>query len=164
MIKKSISILLIASILYSCGSNSQTKAIEKVAQNKDTIKPGAIATTASGYTMNAIVNGSYWTASSMMPSEAAGRVVGYYENDYIGLPYSKIDMVAGKKIIADADNAVDLSLNDGCLYTNPKGQIEIIKVDGSWAEGKFFFSTTCSSTNKTVKVTDGFFRIPLAKN
>ncbi len=162
--KQMISILSIAATLYSCGSNSQTKAIEKAAQIQSAIKLGAVGTTASGYTMTAKINGRDWVALSMMPPDAAGRIVGYYENDYIGLPYSKTDMVVGKKIIISDDNAVDLMLNDGCLYPNPTGAIEIIKVDDTSAEGKFFFSNVCNSTKKEVKVTDGFFRLLFIKN
>ncbi len=161
--KQTISILFITLILISCVNNNQSKAIEQAAQIQSAIKPGTVATTASGYTMNAKINGSYWEASSMMPPDAAGRIVGYYEKEYIGMPYSKTDMVVGKKIIISDDNAVDLMLNDGCLYTNLKGEIEITKVDDSWAEGKFFFTTTCNSINKAVEVTEGFFRIPFAK-
>jgi hypothetical protein len=162
--KKNISILLTAIFFYSCGSNRQTKAIEKIAQIKNAIKPGTVGTTTSGYTMNAKINGSNWVASSVMPPAVAGRIVGYYDKDYIGLPYSKTDMAVGKKISIGEDNAVDLSLNDGCLYINTKGEIEITKVDEQWAEGKFFFTATCNNKNKAVEVRDGFFRILLLKN
>jgi hypothetical protein len=162
--KQTIFILLIASMLSSCNSNSQTKATEKAMEIQSAIKPGTVATNSNDYTMTAKIDSKDWVASSMMPPEAAGRIVGHYENEYIGLPYSKTDMVVGKKISIDEDNAVDLSLNDGCLYTNTKGEIEITKVGDSWAEGKFFFTTICSSTNKAVEVTDGFFRIPISKN
>jgi hypothetical protein len=164
MMKKNISILIIAIFFYSCGSNSQTKAIEKTAAVKDAIKPGTVGTTASGYTMNAKINGSNWVASFVMPPAVAGRIVGYHDKDYIGLHYSKTDMAVGKKITIDEDNAVDLLLNDGCLYTSPKGVIEITKVDEQWAEGKFFFTTACNNKNKIVEVKDGFFRIPFSKN
>ncbi len=161
--KQMISILFIAATLYSCGTNSQTKAIEKATQIQSVIKPGIVATTASGYTMNASINGSYWEASSMMPPDAAGRIVGYYEKDYIGLPYSKSNLTAGRKIILSENEAGDIFLDDGCSYPLTKGEIEITKVDGSWAEGKFFFTTSCSITKKVVEVADGFFRIPVAK-
>jgi hypothetical protein len=42
-----------------------------------------------------------------------------------------------------------------------KRQMEITKVDNNWAEGKFYF--TGSRSDKTVEVTDGFFRISLSK-
>jgi hypothetical protein len=159
-----ISILFIAAMLSSCSSNSQTKAHEKAAAIKEAIKPGTIAATSNGFTMNAKINGSYWVASSMVPPDAAGRIVGYYKKQYIGLPYNKTSIATGKKIILNEDEAADIFLDDGCLYPLTKGEIEIIKVDGSWAEGKFFFTTSCSSINKVVKIKDGFFRIPFTKN
>jgi hypothetical protein len=159
-----ISILFIAAMLSSCSSNSQTKAHKKAAEIKEAIKPGATATTASGFTMNAKINGSYWVASSMVPPDAAGRIVGYYKKQYIGLPNNKTGMVAGKKIILNEEDAADIFLDDGCLYPITKGEIEIIKADDKWAEGKFFFTTICSSINKVVKIMDGFFRILFTKN
>lgn len=72
-------------------------------------------------------------------------------------------MAAGKKILINEDNAADLSLEEGCLYSNPNGEIEITKADESLAEGKFSFTTICTSTKEEVKVTDGFFRILLSK-
>lgn len=162
--KQTISILLIATVISSCGNSQQTKAVEQAAQIQSAIKPGSVATTTGGYTMNAKINGSDWVASSMMPPDAAGRIVGYYKKQYIGLPYSKSNLTAARKIVLSEDETADIFLDDGCSYPLTKGEIEITKIDSSWAEGKFFFTTTCSSTNKTVKVTDGFFRIPLAKN
>jgi hypothetical protein len=162
--KQTLSILITITLISSCGNSNQSKAVEKAKDIQAVVKPGAIAASPNGYTMNAKINGSYWVASSIVPPDAAGRIVGYYENDYIGLPYSKTDMVVEKKITIGEDNAVDLSLNDGCLYTNLKGEIEITKADDNAAEGKFFFTTVCSSKNKTVEVKDGFFRIPFSKN
>lgn len=161
--KISFSLLVIAVMLSSCIDKSQTKAKEQAAQIKAAIKPGTVATTTSGYTMNAKINGKDWVASSMMPPDTASRIVSYYENEYIGLPYSKSDMMTGKKIMIGEDNAVDISLNDGCLWTNSKGQITITKMDDSWAEGTFFITTVCSGTGKVFEVTDGFFRIPIVK-
>jgi hypothetical protein len=162
--KKTISILLIATIFFSCGNSSQNKAIEQAKQIQSAIKPGTVATTTDGYTMTAKINGEDWVASSMMPPDAAGRIVGYYNDQYIGLPYNKTNMVAGKKITIDENEAVDLSLNSGCLWKDAKGEMEITKVDDNAAEGKFFFTAICSSTGKAVEITDGFFRIQVSKN
>jgi len=99
-----------------------------------------------------------------MPPEVAGRIVGFYGNNYIGLPYPKTEMIASKKITINEDNAVDLFMNDGCLFANPKGAIEIIKADERAAEGKLFFTNICISNKKETIVTDGFFRILFVKN
>jgi hypothetical protein len=100
-------------------------------------------------------------ASSMMPPSVASRIVGYYNDEYIGLLYSRINMVIGKKIIINEDNAADFFINNACQWKDPKGEIEITKADNNTAEGKFFFTTKCSSTSEVVKITDGGFRILL---
>lgn len=120
-----VSNISITVVLFSSGSSEQNKAVEQAKQIQSAVKSGKIATTANDYTMNARINRRDWVASSMMPPDAASRIVGYYENEYIGLPYSKTDMVAGKKIMLGEDNAVDLSLNDGCHWAHPKRELEI---------------------------------------
>ncbi len=151
-------------ILASCNSQKsdavkQAKEVQSAVQEN---RPGAIAITEGGWSMTAKLNGKDWKASSIMPPDAAGRIIGYYNKDYIGLPYDKRDMVVGKKNKLGEDNAVDLSMQDypGLLSTNA-GEMEITKVNDNWAEGTFRFRT--KSSDKTIEVTDGFFRISLAE-
>lgn len=158
--------LIITTLFSSCG-NSQSGAVEKAKQVQSAIKenrPGTISTKENGWTMKAKINGKDWVAASMMPLEAAGRIIGYYDKEYIGLPYDNRDLVVGKKIIFSEDDATDLATNDDVgLWGGRKGEMEITKVDDNWAEGKFYFTGSTSRSNKTVEVTDGFFRISLAK-
>lgn len=155
--KQTISILILATILSFCGNNDQSAIKENI--------PGTVATTADGYMMRAILDGKDWEAGSMMPPEAAGRIIGYYNGEYIGLPYNKSDMIAGSKTTFGEDNAVDLSIKDAKgLWSCKSGEMEITKVDDNWAEGKFFFSGSHAGSDKTVEVTDGFFRIPVTKH
>lgn len=158
-----ISILFIAAMLSSCGTNSQTKAVEKSKEIQAAIKLGTLAVSAGIYTMKANIDGKEWIAASMMPPETAGRIIGYYNDEYIGLPYSKANLVTGKIIVLGEDEAADLFIKNGCLWKDIKGKMEITKVDANTAEGKFFFTTICSSTNKPVSITEGFFRISLVK-
>jgi len=165
LMKQTISILLITMLLSSCGNSDQSKGAELAKDIQSTIKPGTVATTADGYMMKAKLNGKNWTATSLMPPDAAGRIIGYNSGEYIGLPYDSRYLVAGKKIVFGENNAVDLATNDDTgIWGGRKGEMEITKVDDSWAEGKFFFTATTSSSNKTVEVTEGFFRIPVGKN
>lgn len=161
-------LVLIAGMIASCGNSNQGKAVEQAKEVQAAIKenkPGSIATTADGYTMKAKLDGKEWTATSVMPPETAGRTIGYNNGEYIGLPYDKRDLVVGKKITFGEGNAVDLATNDDVgMWGGRKGELEITKVDDNWAEGKFFFTASSSRTNKTVEVTDGFFRIPVPKN
>lgn len=41
---------------------------------------------ATANTMQAKIDGKEWVATSMVPPEAAGRIVGYYQDQYIGFP------------------------------------------------------------------------------
>ena len=117
-------------------------------------------TTADGWTMTAKINGKDWKASSIMPPEAAGRIIGYSGEEYIGLPYDKDEMLVGKKDIFSEDNAVDLSTTDEVgMWGGRKGEMEITKVENGWAEGSFHFTATAHDSNKTMEVTDGFFKI-----
>ncbi len=159
IIIKAFPIVFAVVILSSCNSGGQAKIDATSSQTQEAIQPGAVATSATGYTMTATIGGKEWQATSMMPPENAGRIVGYFKNQYIGLPFNKTDMVVGKKIILGEDEAADLSLHNGCLWINTKGEMEITKVTDEAAEGKFFFTTSCSSDNKKVEIRDGFFRI-----
>ena len=112
-------LLLVA--LCSCGSSQHKEAQGQVRKTQDAIRPGTIATSGTGYMMKATLNGKIWAASSMVSPEVAGRIVGYSGKDYIGLPYSKTDIVIGKKISLVEDNAPDLAINNGCLRKDIKG-------------------------------------------
>jgi hypothetical protein len=98
-VKQTISTLALTAFLISCGNREQNKA---TAQAKETTTgnpknvPGTIATTAASYTMTAKLNGKGWTATSMMPPEASGRIIGY-NGEYIGLPCSIRYWAVGKK-------------------------------------------------------------------
>lgn len=162
--KYTTGILLIAAIVYSCSSRSQSAAPEKSKEIQAASKPGTVAVSTAGYTMQAKIDGKEWIATSMVPPEVAGRIIGYYKEEYIGLPYSKSNLVKGKIILLGEDEAADLFIKNGCLFKNVRGKIEITKADENSAEGKFYFTTVCSNTNKTFSVTDGFFRILLTKN
>jgi hypothetical protein len=162
--KKTISISLIAVAFYSCGNSEQNKAVVLAKEIQSTVKAGATPTTSSGYTMKATLDGKSWTATAMMPPDAVGRIVGYYNNEYVGLPYDRRNMQAGKKILIDENNAIDISTGNGCLWKDAKGTIEITIADETTAEGKFSFTATCSNTGKPIEVSDGFFRVLFTKN
>lgn len=160
-------LLIIAAMLASCGNSDQNKAINDAKQVQSEIKnirPGTIPTKEGGWSMKAKINGKDWVATSIMSPDAASRIIGYYNEEYIGLPYDRRDMVVGKKITFGENNAVDLATNDEVgMWGGRKGEMEITKVDDKWAEGKFFFTGSTSASAKTVEVTDGFFRISVAK-
>jgi hypothetical protein len=163
----SISLLVVAALLSSCGQSDQAKALDDAKRVQAALKelmPGTIATSASGYAMKAKLNGKDWVAASMMPQEVAGRIIGYKNGEYIGLPYDRRYLVVGKTIKFGENQAVDLATNDDVgIWGGRKGEMQITKVDDTSAEGTFFFTASTSRSAKTVEVTEGSFRIVLGK-
>jgi len=167
--KKTIPMLIImaAFLLASCGNSSQNKALsdaKEVAAAIKQMQPGGIHTTSGGWTMTAKIDGKDWSANSLMPPEAAGRIVGDNDGVGISLPYDRRDIVLGEKTKFSHNNAVDIFTKDEvAIWGGYAGEMEITKVDGDWAEGKFNVTgTTSSDLNKKIEVTDGFFRISMA--
>ncbi|MHA4812515.1 hypothetical protein ACX0G9_30765 [Flavitalea flava] len=149
-------------IVTSC--NSQNSAISQAKETQaaiTTIKPGTMQAAEGGWMMTAKLNGKDWKASSLMPPKAASRIIGYYHDEYIGLPYNNQYLVAGKKIALGEGEAVDISFPGIGLAITKKGEMEITKVATGWAEGTFYFTATTSGTAKMVEVKDGFFRIKI---
>lgn len=140
----------------------QTGFAQKPAANQ--LPPGTIPATADGYSMRAKINGKECKASFMMPAMKTEQIVGFYEGDkYIGLPFTKSDMVPGKKVSFNNQNA-DLTTNDAVgVWSGRNGEMQITKVKGKWMEGIFFFTGYSYDNKKTISVTDGFFRVALDK-
>jgi hypothetical protein len=156
-------------MLYSCGNNTQNKALNDAKEVQTAIKqmqPGGVLTSQGGYTMTAKINGKEWTATSMMPPDRAGRIFGENNGESISLPYydKKNFLSQTKNKLGENHDAVDMMLNDDVkLWSAKKGEMEITKVDDNWAEGKFSFTASGFQSDKTIEVTDGFFRISLAE-
>lgn len=161
MIKTTSKLILAALLLTSCG-NSNLNDAKEVQSAIQSMRPGGIPTTEGGWTMKAKLNGKSWTANSIISPKAAGRIVGDNNGESISLPYDRRGMVVGNKTRFSHNNAVDLMTNDEvALWGGYAGEMEITKVDGEWAEGKFFLTGSTSSSDKTMEVTEGFFRIAL---
>jgi hypothetical protein len=145
-------VFLIVSIQKSIAQKTDLKGLPQ----------GAVAAATNGFTMTAKINGKAVKATAMMPPEKAEEIVGFYDGDkYIGLPYNKKDMVAGKKISFSDQNA-DLTTNNPTeVWNGSKGEMEITKVTAQWIEGKFSFTGYTWNNKKSIQVTEGFFRIPL---
>jgi hypothetical protein len=165
--KQTLLFLIVAAVLSSCGNSIQNKAASEAKQLQSEIKkmmPGGIPTTEGGWTMTAKIDGRNWKATSIMPPEAAGRIIGDNNGEGFGFPYSTSAMVVGKKTIFRQGNAVDIStIENGEIefWAGYKGEMEITKVDADWAEGKFFVTGSTSESDKIVEITDGFFRISI---
>ena len=126
------------------------------------LPPGAILTSAAGYSMTAKINGKACKAYFMMPPDKAEQIVGFYNGDkYIGLPYQGKDFVAGNKIYFANAHTILTTNDDVQVWDGRKGEMEITKVTDTYAEGKFFFTGYSYDNKKTIEVTNGFFRILL---
>ena len=150
-------------ILTSC-NGQQSGAKKQTEKNKPASKenrPGSMPTSESTWMLKAKIDGKEWIADAMMPPNIAGRIIGYYNKEYIGLPYNKQYLRAGRKISLGEDEAADIFFTGVGLATTKKGEMEITKVDGKWAEGKFFVIGTINGSGKSIEITDGFFRISL---
>lgn len=128
------------------------------------IRPGTVATSSTGYAMKAKLNGKEWQAESMYPPDGPGRIIGYKGEEYIGLPYDRRYLVAGRVIDFNERQVADLGTDDDVgIWGGRSGQMRITKVDAHAAEGTFHFTATSTSTGskQKVEVTDGTFRILL---
>ena len=165
--KKVLSIFIMTAMLSSCGNSAQNKAVSDAKETAAAIKqmqPGGIPTTSGGWTMTAKIDGKDWSANSLMPLEATGRIIGDNNGVSISLPYNRRSMVLGDKRKFGHDDAVDIFTNDEvAIWGGYAGGMEITKIDGDWVEGKFTVTgSTSSSPDKKIEITDGFFRISLA--
>jgi hypothetical protein len=164
--KQIFSILIAAAMLSSCGNSNESKAVsdaKELASAIKQMKPGGIPTTSGGWTMTAKIGGKDWTASSLMPLEASGRIFGDNDGVSISFPYDRREMTLGYKNKFSDHNAVDIFTHDDvALWGGYAGEMEITKVDGDWVEGKFTVTgSTSNDPNKKLEVTDGFFRVSL---
>ena len=131
--------------------------------------PKPIATSAAGFSMKAKINGKAWTATTMMPPDAAGGLIGHGKAgdyvDYISMPYDRRFLVVGRTTKFGEGRGTLLVTNDDiATWGGRVGEMQITKVDATSAEGTFFFTATSSETTKKVEVTEGSFRILLRKN
>ena len=165
--KKIFFILIGAATLSSCGNSADNKAVSDAKELASAIKemqPGGIPTSAGGWTMTAKFDGKEWSANSLMPLEATGRIIGDNNGVSISLPYDRREMTLGYKNKISHNNAVDIfTKDDVAIWGGYAGEMEITKVDGDWVEGKFFVTGSAGAANdKKLEITDGFFRISLA--
>lgn len=159
---------LITIILFTSCQSQQSKAMkdqQKAYQIlKSTIPNGTIATKEGNWTMTASIDGKSWKANYMYLPEASSRIIGHYNDEYIGLPYSENDIVVGKKVTFSQHNATDLSIaGDDNTYAGRQGEMVITQVNGKWVEGTFHFTANTINSSKKIEVTNGFFRFQMSK-
>jgi hypothetical protein len=153
-----------------CKSKSSSDA-EKLAKDiQSTVKknsPGTVATSAEGYFMKAKIDGKEWNAAYMMPDESASSsyktIHGETGETYINFMIWRNGIKLGMTDAFGEGNAPNLSVEGVSGFWGGKsGELKITRVDEKWLEGNFQFDATSSSEpGKTIRVTDGSFRVPL---
>lgn len=156
----------IAILALSCNSGAQNSAIKTMNAIQDAkakYSPGMVPTNANEYTMKAKINGKEWVADAMYPPSVANRIAGSKGEEHISMPYWSLKYQVGQIRKFDENHAVDIFMNDDVgLWGAYNGQSEITKVGDKWAEGTFYFTAVSQQdAGKVLKVTDGFFRIPI---
>jgi hypothetical protein len=163
-------VLFITATFFTACNSEQSNAVELAKQTQSAIKksmPGSIPVSANGYSMHAKINGKNWEATTVMPVDAAGRILGDNNGVSISLPLygGKATLKQGLKTTFSENEAVDLMTNDEVsIWGGRKGEMEVTKMDENFAEGRFYFTANTNRSDKTIEVTDGYFRIPLAKD
>lgn len=162
-----LSVLLVA-IFFSCKDKTQNSAEQQANNIQEMVKknsPGTTPTTADGFMMTAKIDGKEWNAAAMYPPDRAGQVAGENNGESITLPYydrrSFLHIQDEKKRkLGDGGDAAELRLHDDiALYSAVKGEMELTKVNDQMAEGKFSFTAKGFQSDKTIEVSDGFFRV-----
>ncbi|HVG15349.1 MAG TPA: DUF6252 family protein [Chitinophagaceae bacterium] len=162
----SVSIILIS--LVACNGGAHSEAVKQAALIEKTMKentPGSLPTSEAGYYMKAKINGADWSASHMMPDDAATSsyktIQGESPGRSIYFQLWKRGIEPGKKIPFSDNRAATLSVNDSEFFHGSQGEVEITKMDDQWMEGNFHFTGTTNSSDERVEVTDGSFRVAL---
>jgi len=154
-------------VLLSCNGaqNSAAKQAEQIQSMVKQNSPGSIPTSPDGNTLTAKINGKDWKATGMMSPDRAGVIIGENNGESISLPYydRRSFLASEKRLLGDTHDLAEMQLNEDVkLWTATKGELDLTKVDENWAEGKFSFTAKGFQSDKTIEVTDGFFRISLS--
>ena len=160
--KTLIAILIASAMISSCNGQS-SKAIKdqqdayKVLDDAE--KKATNATSEGGWTMTCLIDGQSWKASGIMTPSQTGRIVGKYKDGKISLPLPPYEV--GHKTNFE-NSAVDFSpVGAPDFWGGHSGEMEVTRVQGGWAEGKFHFTAKLMKSDKKIEVTDGFYRIKI---
>jgi len=112
--KKTASTFIAIIVLFSCGNKNKTLEEATKVQSAIEVISNNVEINDNGYLMKAKINGKNWQSTSMSPAQSSGRIVGYFDGQYIGLPYNDRYLVVWKKIKISEEEAADVFLKDGC--------------------------------------------------
>jgi hypothetical protein len=156
-------------LMNTVACQSQThKEAKELQKNIETIStPPTVATHITGYYLKAKINGKQWVAKKMVPdTDGSGivEVIGFNGPDPSkNAIHFQVGMkdAAGKKRQLDDTRIIryfDASESEG-LYIAQTGEINTTRVTDEWMEGTFYGTAIDAASNKTVTITDGYFRV-----
>ena len=168
--KRAIIFLIAVPIISmsACNDGAQNEAVKQARQIQAAVKqatPGTVPTSENGYYMRAKINGKEWIAKDMLPNDKSDsrRILGENNGEAISFSLWMRGLKPGHKESFSEDNAVDLFTNDDVgIWGGRKGELTITKIDDNVVEGSFYFTGSTARSDKTVEVTDGFFRTLLS--
>jgi hypothetical protein len=151
-------------ILLSCNS-TQNDAAKQAEQIQAAVKentPGTVPTSESGYYMKAKINGKDWIAKDMLPNnnEDTRPIFGEADGKKISFTIWMQHPKEGRdETFAEGNVAELMGFEDVATCDAKKGKAIVTKIDDHAIEGTFFMTGTSHEPDKTLEVTDGFFRI-----
>jgi hypothetical protein len=154
-------------VFTGCKNKSNSGATELAKDIQSAVKehtPGAEAVSATGFYMKAKIDGKEWVAAYMIPDESATSsykmVHGENGATYMNFQLWRRGIETGKSIAFDDEHVANLSVADvEGFWGGKKGDVKITSMDEQWIEGEFAFDATSSSSDKTIHVTEGRFRV-----
>lgn len=153
-------ILLASLIACSCRENTRNVSEEQAGVTVQEKTATVSAADTEGIYMRAVIDGENWVATKMIPDYSVGssfRSI-HGETDDYSISFTVYKPAAGVKRELNEEYAISLMTHDG-FYGGRSGSVEIIMADEYWIEGRFAFTATSTTTDKTIRVTNGFFRV-----
>jgi hypothetical protein len=125
--------------------------------------PVSTPTSPDGYYMKANIDGKNWIAGGMTLGFEKYMIMGFtaYQVNLM-LDVTK-ENKEGSKIPINEQGGASIHVGgaDAPSFDHYKGEIIITRNDGKWLEGTFAFTGNDYRYTEVVKVTDGFFRVPI---
>lgn len=162
-----LKILILYFIVFASSCNGQVennnhKSAETINDVMQSLVPGNVSTTVSGYMMSADIDGQHWQATQMMEINTSNTHFVHGEDQHHKIEfYIDIDHLKPGALhsLDKKTHGASLYLPDGNIANSVKGNYTITDADDKMIEGTFHFTANPFQTNKIIHVTNGRFRI-----
>jgi hypothetical protein len=171
IMKKLLPVFIISLLVFvqGCQSSKQKEAQQTMNDIQAAVKentPGTVPASENGFYMKAKINGKDWVAKDMLPNnnEDTRPIFGEADGQKISFTIWMQHPKEGcKETFSDHDVADLFGFEDVAIWGGTKGEAIVTKIDDHAVEGTFFITATSHESDKTLEITDGFFRIPVEK-